>query len=92
MPVKQLMRRLGVTDYDSHAEFVETSPHPEQVRIPLKQHVGVAAEAMVKVGEKVERGRLIGRIPEGKLAAAVHASISGVIAEVTTEAVTIRTT
>jgi len=90
VPVKLLMRRLGVMDYDAHAEFVETSAHPEQVRILLKQHVGVAAEAVGKAGEKEERGQLIGRIPEGKLAAAVHASISGIIAEVTTEAVTIR--
>ncbi len=91
VPVKQLIRRLGVMDYDAHAEFIETSPHPEQVRIPLKQHVGVAAESVVTVGEKVKRGQLIGRIPDGKLAAAIHASISGVIAEVTAEAVTIRT-
>ncbi|NLP11007.1 NADH dehydrogenase subunit [bacterium] len=91
VPVKQLMRRLGVMDYDAPAEFVETSPHPEEVRIPLKQHVGVAAEATVKAGDKVERGQLIGRIPEDKLAAAIHASIAGVVAEVTTEVVTIRT-
>jgi len=37
----------------------------------------------------VGAGTLIGRIPDGKLGANVHASISGVVAQVSPEAVVI---
>jgi Na+-translocating ferredoxin:NAD+ oxidoreductase RnfC subunit len=54
----------------------------DRVVIPLKQHVGVPAEATVKAGDKVKEGDLIGEIPEGKLGARVHASIDGKVVEV----------
>ena len=36
---------------------------PASVQIPLKQHIGAAAEAVVKVGDRVRMGDLIGQIP-----------------------------
>jgi len=83
VPVKQLMHRLGVMSFEAHAGYVETNAQPQQVSIPLKQHVGVAAEAVVQPGEQVQKGQLIGRIPPNQLAANVHASISGRITQVT---------
>jgi Na+-translocating ferredoxin:NAD+ oxidoreductase RnfC subunit len=55
---------------------------PRRVRIPLKQHAGLAAVAVVRPGQRVERGDLIGEIPEGGLGARVHASISGTVGAV----------
>ena len=55
----------------------------EKVRVPLQQHIGSKANAIVKKGEMVEEGQMIGEVPEGKLGANIHASISGKIKEVT---------
>ncbi len=51
-----------------------------QILIPLKQHVGAPCKGIVKAGEHVDRGQLIA-VPNG-LGANIHASFSGVIADV----------
>jgi Na+-translocating ferredoxin:NAD+ oxidoreductase RnfC subunit len=55
---------------------------PERVMIPLSQHIGAPANPMVKVGDRVRAGDMIGEIPENALGARVHASISGKVARV----------
>lgn len=50
----------------------------------------MAAEPVVKVGEEVKKGMVIGEIPEGALGARVHASIDGVVSEITPKAITIK--
>ncbi len=62
---------------------------PAAVRIKLKQHAGQPAAAAVKEGQKVKKGQVVGRVEEGKLGAAVHASIDGKVKAVTAEAVEI---
>jgi len=83
LPLKQLMNRLGVTKYEAHAGYRETSPEPDKVYITLDQNVGAPAEAVVKKGDVVKKGQLIGRIPADKLGANVHASINGRVTDVT---------
>ena len=66
---------------------IQLIPAPEYVAIPLTQHVGVMCHPVVKVGDKVLRGQLIGEIPGG-LGCPVHSGISGTvrgIEEFTTE-------
>ena len=46
--------------------------------------------AAVKAGDVVKIGDVVGAAPEGKLGVAVHASINGVVAEVTDKYVIIR--
>jgi Na+-translocating ferredoxin:NAD+ oxidoreductase RnfC subunit len=82
VPVKKLTRKLGLAPYDHPAEFVDVDFKPEQVVIPLKQHLGAPSETKVKVGDKVSLGDLIGIIPDGALGANIHASINGEITEV----------
>ncbi len=53
-------------------------PPPRRVLIPLQQHVGSAAEAVVQVGDRVGKGQLIGKPGRG-ISAAVHASTSGTV-------------
>jgi Na+-translocating ferredoxin:NAD+ oxidoreductase RnfC subunit len=89
IPVKRLIARLGLGAYDRPAPLKETDYQPEQVTILLKQHLGLAATAVVKVGDELHRGDLVGRIPEGKLGANVHASIDGSVTAVRDNAVTI---
>jgi len=89
VPIKMLMNRLGVSQYESHAEYQEMRVEPARVVMPLKQHVGQAAEPVVKVGESVRRDQLIAEIPDGKLGARVHASIDGKVSAIQNERITI---
>jgi len=90
VPIKQLMNRLNVTQYEAHAEFKAIDVTPSQVRIPLKQHVGAAATAIVRAGQAVQRGETIAEMADGILGANIHASLSGRVHEVTPDMVTIR--
>ena len=78
-PLKQLMKKLGVTEYDHPSEFGAKEFRPLKVEIPLAQHVGEPAGPIVRIGEKVKKGQCIGEIADGKLGARVHASIDGVV-------------
>ena len=49
----------------------------------LSQHVGVPASPVVKVGDKVTVGQVVGRVPDDKLGTHVHASINGTVTDVT---------
>ena len=51
---------------------------PSRLIIPFQQHAGTAAKPVVKVGDRVLKGQLIG-IPEGFISGAIHASTSGTI-------------
>ncbi len=92
VPMKRLIDKLGLTAYHSFkAALNEQEWTPKEVRIPLKQHTGVPAQPMVKVGKKVKQGDLIASIPDGKLGAEVHASVGGKVREVTEKDVRIQT-
>lgn len=51
---------------------------PERVRIPLAQHIGAPAEALVKRGDTVKVGTLIAQAG-GFISANIHSSVSGVV-------------
>ncbi len=82
IPAGRLVERLQIAKYDTHPGFVEMTEEPGQVVLPLKQHLGAPALAVVKPGEKVAREDLVGEIPKDSLGARVHASISGVVSDV----------
>ncbi len=82
VPTSTLTRKLGLMPYEAHADYVEDSPRPSKVTIPLHQHLGAPAEPTVAVGDQVTVGQLIGRIPEGAMGANVHASINGRVTSV----------
>ena len=78
-PLKQLVKRLGVTEYDHPSEFLGGELRPKRVEIPLTQHVGVEAHPIVRIGEQTRKGQCIGEVHAGQLGARVHASIDGVV-------------
>jgi len=82
IPTRRLMERLQISKYDTHPDFVSNETPHEEVRIPLKQHLGAPAKAVVMVKDRVRKGDLIGEIPEGALGARVHASIDGTVTSV----------
>ena len=51
-------------------------PQPARVIIPLQQHIGAPSRCLVKAGDSVRLGQMIGE-PAGFVSAAVHASVSG---------------
>lgn len=59
----------------------EIMPPPEKVFIPLNQHFGSPAEALVKKGDEVLLGQKIGETT-GLFSAAVHSSVSGKVLSV----------
>jgi len=89
VPLSQLIMKLKLQDYDVEAPFNSKSISVSKVKIPLQQHIGKQAEPIVKKGELVEEGQIIGKIPDGELGANIHASISGKVKEVTTESISI---
>ncbi|MCW8811819.1 MAG: 4Fe-4S dicluster domain-containing protein [Ignavibacteriaceae bacterium] len=85
VPLKQLIMKLKLQDYDVEAPFNSEKIKVNKVKIPLQQHIGKPAEALVKKGEVVEEGQMIGEVPDGELGANIHASIKGKVKEATKE-------
>lgn len=89
-PVHKLIHQLGLDSYDVDAPMDGNTPVFGKVTLPLRQNVGAPAEPVVSVGDQVQKGDLIARIPEGKLGANLHASISGKVAAVDGGSITIQ--
>jgi Na+-translocating ferredoxin:NAD+ oxidoreductase RnfC subunit len=77
VPLKKLIGKLGIDEYDVPAHFVEKKFFPDQIRLPLLQHLGTPAKAIVTIGQHVKAGEVVADIPEGKLGARIHSSIDG---------------
>ena len=60
------------------AKAIETLPAPEEIIIPLLQHVGGPCEALVKVGDDVTMGQKIGD-SNAPVSCPVHSSVSGTV-------------
>jgi len=88
VPVSSLIKKLGLSTFRNVGPLVDVRWDLAEVRIPLKQHVGAPAVAVVRSGERVQEGQEIGAAPDG-LGVAVHASMAGTVASVG-EAVVIR--
>ncbi len=90
VPMERLVARLGLTEYAECTCPLDKREYlPQRVAIPLKQHIGAPSQPLVETGDRVQRGDLIAQIPEGKLGANVHASISGQVEAVTGESIVI---
>ncbi len=85
VPIKQLMQRLNVLQYNAHTPFIAEGPQPKQVKILLKQHVGTPASPVVTKGATVQKGDMIGKVDEKQMGVPVHASISGIVTDITNE-------
>jgi Na+-translocating ferredoxin:NAD+ oxidoreductase RnfC subunit len=77
VPMRRLIARLGLGEFNNTGPLVDHHFTPEQVNIQLKQHAGAAAVPVVSTGEQVREGDLLAEPEPGKLGARVHASIEG---------------
>ncbi|HHU50795.1 MAG TPA: electron transport complex subunit RsxC [Firmicutes bacterium] len=57
---------------------IEILPSPQQVVLPLSQHIGAPAEPLVSVGDQVLLGQKIAEA-QGMVSAPLHASVAGKI-------------
>ena len=89
VPMTRLISRLGLVKYDVPAPLTAVSQTFTRATLKLSQHIGAPAQPVVKVGDKVSLGDMIGKIPAGALGVPLHASIDGVVREVTNEAIVI---
>ena len=56
-------------------------PLPDQVSIPIQQHIGTPPKIVVERGELVKTGQLIAK-GEGFISASIHASVSGKVIKI----------
>lgn len=66
---------------DTSGIAIEKMKSPDRVAIPLVQHIGAPVKAIVKKGDKVLAGQVIGRNDEA-LSCPVHASVSGTVVDI----------
>ena len=90
VPMERLMARLDLTKYNKEAPLDESVVPVSKVKIMLSQHIGAPAAAIVKQGDKVTKGQMIAEPAKG-LSVGIHASIDGVVSEVTDKYVIIET-
>ena len=55
---------------------IERAEAPDTVFIPLSQHIGAPCRAVVKVGDEVKMGQMIGEA-QGFVSVPIHSSVSG---------------
>ena len=79
------MKRLnGIRlSHRKHAESKKTEqiPLPKTVRIPMQMHMGAPCKPLVKQGDQVTVGQLIGEM-QHNFSAPIHASVSGTVKSV----------
>ena len=81
VPMERLTARLDLLQYDKADELDEAMIMVKKVKIPLNQHIGAPAAAVVKCGDMVTEGQMIAEPSKG-MSAAIHASIDGKVIEV----------
>jgi len=90
VPMERLMARLDLTKYNREAPLDESAVPVRRVKIMLSQHIGAPASPIVKQGDTVAAGQMIAEPAKG-LSVGIHASIDGVIKEVSEKYVIIET-
>lgn len=90
IPSSRLIDRLRLRPWYKEAPLSLDVYEPDEVTLKLHQHIGAPSVPLVKVGDVVRLGQLIGEIPEGALGAKVHASIEGTVVQLTPQTIRIR--
>jgi electron transport complex protein RnfC len=56
-------------------------PYPDEIVLPLRQHTGTPAKAVVTPGQRVQRGDTVGEA-DGFVSTFIHASATGVVRDI----------
>ncbi len=92
-PEERLEARLGLSRYNVDAPLQEDGYWEKEnlihkVKLLLSQHIGAPAVPVVEKGAEVRKGDCIARPAEG-LSVGIHASVDGIVQEVTEKYITI---
>jgi Na+-translocating ferredoxin:NAD+ oxidoreductase RnfC subunit len=82
VPTRRLMAKLGLASFRNVGPLEDRPLAPRRVVLPLKQHAGPPARAVVRPGERVKPGDVVAAPAAGALGALIHASISGTVRDV----------
>ena len=76
--LKSFQKGMYIPHYKKYTEDkpIRRLAYPDEVIIPLLQHLGETCEPLVEVGDRVEKGQKIGDLDE-YWSAPVHASVDG---------------
>jgi len=89
----KLVRQLGLAEYyHTAAPLTEYTGPVNDVYLPLRQHFGAPAKAIMAAGDKVKKGDKIAAMEEGALGADLHASIDGCLHSVNADLIVIKKT
>lgn len=83
VPIKSLMRKLHIAQYQHPAPFTEVKVAATRLVLPLKQSAGGPAQAEVKAGDRVQAGQRLAGVAPDALGATLHAPAAGTVAEIT---------
>ncbi|HGY3715069.1 TPA: cobalamin reductase PduS [Citrobacter gillenii] len=89
IPVKRLITKLGLSDWYHDAPLDQTDHPTETTTLLLRQHIGASTIPCVQKGERVTRGQCVADVPAGALGAPIHASIDGIVSEITDQSITV---
>ncbi len=87
VPVKSLMKRLGIEGYDHPAPLRTGVLTTSRAVLPLKQHAGPPALAKVAVGQVVAAGQVLAEPAADALGAILHAPFAATVEAVTHQAI-----
>lgn len=89
VPMRRLMARLGLNGYNKPAPLSDAVVTSSEVRVLLSQHIGAPSAPIVQAGDSVSIGQCIAKAADDALSVALHASVNGVVREVTERVITI---
>lgn len=90
VPSETLIDRLGIRKYvKDKVERRYIDFYPDTVYIPMSQHIGKPASAIVNVGDEVKKGQMIAKTDENALGTSIHTSIDGVVKSVSEKEIVI---
>ncbi len=90
VPTSRLISRLNLMPYYQEAPLQMFDYLYQQVKIAIGQHIGVAGEPIIKVGDKVEVGQILAEAKPDALSLGIHASCGGTVSSVDSQYITIQ--
>jgi Na+-translocating ferredoxin:NAD+ oxidoreductase RnfC subunit len=87
VPIRSLMKKLFVEQYNLPAPLHPEVLRPGQVVLPLKQSAGAPNQPLVKTGERVRAGQPLGAVPPKALGAILHAPFAATVTAVTQDSI-----
>jgi Na+-translocating ferredoxin:NAD+ oxidoreductase RnfC subunit len=89
VPIKSLMKKLNILDYDNPAKLTPIDFRPRRVVVLLKQNAGAPNQPLVKAGDRVAAGQKIGDTPPNAMGAPIHAPFAASVETVTDKHITL---